>query len=414
MFAHPRQDLVAGSVVFLVAVPLCLGIAIASGMPPIAGIIAGIAGGLVAPWISRSPQSVTGPAAGLTSIVLVEVQHLGGIAPFLAAVVAAGALQLLFSVLRGGRLAALVPGAVIKGMLAAIGITIVMRQLPTLVGIVPGQGSYAAQFTPGALAIAVTSLVILVGWERTPFAKVTWLSAALVVVLVAASMAWAFGTGPQLGLAPRHFVQLPGGSPAALFAALPHPAFAALAHPATWMAAITVAIVASIETLLSLQAIDRLDPLGRTSAPDRELLAQGVANIASGLMGGLPVTAVIVRGGANIAAGGRERLSALVHGILLLVSLLVASAALNRIPLAALAAVLVHVGVKLCAPQLVRHQFRQGRIEFVPYVVTIVAILATDLLKGVLLGTLVSAALVAMGGPAARARVKADSGLSSH
>ena len=389
MFSSPRQDLVAGIVVFLVAVPLCLGIAIACGVPPISGLIAGIVGGLVTPWISKSALSVTGPAAGLTSIVLVEVAALGSLNAFLAAVIAAGALQIIFGVLRTGRFASLVPSAVIKGMLAAIGITIILKQIPVALGVTGGFGNISDQFTVGAALIAAVSLTILFGWPKTPFAKVSWLSAALVVVLVATGMGYAFASIPSLALSAKHFVDIPLGTPSELFAALPRPDFAAFAIPATWIAAATIAVVASIETLLSLQAIDRLDPLKRRSPADRELLAQGVANVTSGFFGGLPVTAVIVRGGANVAAGGRNRMAAFVHGVLLAVALLFAGQALNRIPLAALAAVLIHVGLKLCAPALFRSQYKLGMNQFLPYILTIVAIMATDLLKGVIVGIVI-------------------------
>jgi MFS superfamily sulfate permease-like transporter len=394
MFSHPRQDLVAGIVVFLVAVPLCLGIAVACGVPPISGLIAGIVGGLVTPWISRAAQSVTGPAAGLTSIVLVEVQHLGGLNYFLTAVIAAGILQIAFGLLRTGRFAALVPSAVIKGMLAAIGITIIIKQLPVAFGVVGGFGDIAAQFTPGAMLIAVVSLVIVFGWPKTPFAKVSWLSAALVVVLVATGMGFAFAAVPSLALDAKHFVQIPLGTPAELFAVLPRPDLSAFASPATWVAAVTIAVVASIETLLSLQAIDRLDPLKRHSPPDRELLAQGAANAVSGFLGGLPVTAVIVRSGANVAAGGRERMSALVHGVLLLVAVLFAGPLLNRIPLAALAAVLIQVGLNLCKPALFTSQVKLGVTQLLPFALTITAVLALDLLKGVIVGIIIGIAFV--------------------
>ena len=326
MFAYPRQDLIAGIVVFLVAVPLCLGIAVACGVPPISGLVAGIAGGLVVPFLSRAAQSVTGPAAGLTSIVLVEVAHLG-LPGFLTAVMAAGVLQVAFGVLRTGRFASLVPSAVIKGMLAAIGITIILKQIPVAFGSTGGLGTIAAQFTPGAALLTAVSLVILFGWPHTPLSKVSWLSAPLVVVVTATVLALAFAGMPALALDAKHFVQIPLGSPQELFAALPRPDFAAVALPATWVAAATIAVVASIETLLSLQAIDRLDPLKRRSAGQTAscwLRARRTCRFRDSF-GGLPVTAVIVRGGANISAGGRERLSAaLVHGLLLLVALLFA------------------------------------------------------------------------------------------
>jgi MFS superfamily sulfate permease-like transporter len=389
MFGHVKEDIVAGVVVFLVALPLCLGIAIACGVPPVSGLIAGVVGGIVVPFISRSPLSVTGPAAGLTSIVLVEVQSLGGIAPFLTAVMVAGLLQFLLGVLRSGRFSALVPSAVIKGMLAAIGITIVWKQLPVAFGASGGLGDIASQMHSGAVLIAAASLVILYGWKQTPLGKYPMLSPALIVVVVASVMAELMRGSSILALDTIHYVDVPLGGIGALYAALPRPDFGALANPATWMAGATIAIVASIETLLSLQAVDRLDPLKRHSPPDRELLAQGTANAVSGILGGLPVTAVIVRSGANVAAGGRERLSALTHGVLLLVAVLFAGTLLNKIPLASLAAVLIQVGLNLCKPALFATQVKLGATQLAPFAITIGAVLALDLLKGVIVGIFV-------------------------
>ena len=388
MFAYPRQDLVAGIVVFLVALPLCLGIAVACGVPPVSGLIAGIAGGLIVPWISRSSLSVTGPAAGLTSIVLMEVSRLGSLNLFLTAVIIAGVLQVVMGVLRMGRFSGLVPSAVIKGMLAAIGITIILKQLPIAFGASTLSG-IASGFSPGAAAIAVASLVILFGWKYTPLAKIAWLSPALIVVVLSVTMATIFAGMPDFALTTSQLVQVPLGSPAELFAGLPRPDLTGFLKPELWIAAVTIAIVASIETLLSLQAVDRLDPLRRRSPPDRELLAQGSANFVSGFLGGLPVTAVIVRSGANVAAGGRERMSALVHGLLLLLAVLFAGQFLNRIPLAALAAVLIQVGLKLCSPALFKTQWRLGMNQFLPFALTVVAIMATDLLKGVIAGIII-------------------------
>lgn len=389
MFAYPRQDIVAGIVVFLVAVPLCLGIAIACGVPPISGLVAGAAGGLIAPWISRSPLSVTGPAAGLTAIVLAEVQILGSLELFLTATLLAGLMQIAFGILRSGRFAALVPSAVIKGMLAAIGITIIWKQLPVAVGVNGGLADAVANVHPGAVAITLVSLAILYGVKRTPLGQISFLSPALVVVVVASVIAALLGDNPTLGLAADQFVSVPLGGVAALAAALPRPDLAGLTSPAVWIAAVTVAIVASIETLLSVQAVDRLDPLRRTSPPDRELLAQGAANTVSGFLGGLPVTAVIVRSGANVAAGGRERMSALVHGLLLVAAALFAGALLNRIPLACLAAVLIQVGLNLCKPALFSSQVRLGWTQFTPFALTVTAVLMLDLLKGVIIGIVV-------------------------
>lgn len=394
MFGYPKEDLVAGLVVFLVAIPLCLGIAIASGVPPVSGLVAGIVGGIVVPLISRSPLSVTGPAAGLTAIVLVEVGRMGGVPPFMATVVLAGVLQLVLGVARAGRFSTLVPSAVIKGMLAAIGITIVLRQLPVAFGSAGGLGDIVSDLHVGALTIAALSLVLLYGWKYTPMANFKLISPALVTVVVASVVAAFLKGRPGLELAAAQFVDVPLGGLGALYAALPRPDFSALAAPATWMTAVTIAVVASIETLLSVQAIDRLDPLKRHSPPDRELLAQGTANAVSGLLGGLPVTAVIVRSGANLAAGGRERLSALFHGVLILVSVLFAGALLNQIPLACLAAVLIQVGLNLCKPTLFSTQVKLGLTQFLPFLITIVAVLALDLLRGVIVGILVGIAFV--------------------
>jgi len=393
MFSHVKEDAVAGIVVFLVAVPLCLGIAIASGVPPVSGLVAGVVGGLVVPWISRSALSVSGPAAGLTSIVLVEVDQLGGVNPFLTAVVIAGVMQFVLGVLRAGRFSAMVPSAVIKGMLAAIGITIIWKQLPVAFGANGAVSDIVRQWHTGAVLIAAVSLVVLYGWKHTPLGRLKLLSPALVVVVVASVLAQ-FLRGTVPALEARHFVDVPLGGIGALWAAMPRPDFAAVANPAMWMAGATIAIVASIETLLSLQAVDRLDPLKRHSPPDRELLAQGTANAVSGLLGGLPLTAVIVRSGANVAAGARERMSAVVHGALLLVAVVFAGPLINKIPLAALAAVLIQVGLNLCKPALFATQARLGVTQLLPFGITIAAVLATDLLKGVIIGIIVGIAFV--------------------
>jgi MFS superfamily sulfate permease-like transporter len=394
MFEHPRQDVVAGIVVFLVALPLCLGIAVACGVPPVSGLVAGVVGGVVVPLISRSPLSVTGPAAGLTSVVLLEVERLGSLERFLAAVVLAGAIQFALGLLRTGKYASLVPSSVIKGMLAAIGITIVLKQLPIAVGTDGGISGMVSGFAPGPAIIAAVSLVVLHGLQHTPLARVRLLSPALAAVMVASALAVAFRGVPALALTPAQFVVVPLGGIEALAGALPRPDMAAFLARDVWIVAATIAIVASIETLLSLQAVDRLDPLQRHSPPDRELLAQGAANAVSGFLGGLPVTAVIVRSGANVAAGARERLSALVHGILLFCAVVLAGAALNLIPMACLAAVLIQVGLGLAKPSLFRAQARLGAMQFLPFALTIASVLWLDLLKGVVVGLLIGVAFV--------------------
>lgn len=386
MFSHLKEDSVAGVVVFLVALPLCLGIALASGVPPISGLIAGVVGGLVVPLISRSALSVTGPAAGLTSIVLVEVDRLGGVNAFMAAVVIGGLLQFLFGVIKAGRLSALVPSAVIKGMLAAIGITIVWRQLPVIFGSDGGLMDIPSHTHAGVMLIAAVSLVILYGWSFTPLRRYRMISPALIVVVTASGLAALLAGMPDLALDSGHFVNVPLGGVFALYGALPRPDFSVVSQTEVWIAGATIAMVASIETLLSVQAVDRLDPLKRHSPPDRELLAQGTANTISGLLGGLPVTAVIVRSGANVAAGAKERFSALLHGALLLSAVVFAGPLLNRIPLACLAAILIQVGTNLCKPALFTTQVRLGIPQLLPFAITILAVLALDLLRGVIVG----------------------------
>lgn len=393
LFRYARTDAVAGLVVFLVALPLCLGIAVACGVPPVSGLVAGIVGGIVVPLISRSPQSVTGPAAGLTSIVLMEVARLGGIGPFLTAVVIAGLLQMALGLMHAGRFASLVPSAVIKGMLAAIGLTIVWKQIPVAAGVPAGALDGVQSLHPGAALIAAVSLALLYGWTHTPLARLKLLSPALVVVTGAALLARALAA-TDLALDGTHFVAVPLGGLSGLATALPRPEWSAVARPEMWLAALTIAVVASIETLLSLQAVDRIDPLKRRSPPDRELVAQGAANTLAGLLGGLPVTSVIVRSGANVAAGGLERFSALVHGILLLIAVLFAAPLLNTIPLACLAAILIQVGLNLCKPAMFTTQVRLGHTQLLPFGLTIVAVLALDLLKGVILGIVAGIAFV--------------------
>lgn len=386
IFSNPKQDLVAGIVVFLIALPLCLGIAIACGVPPLSGLVAGVLGGVLVPLLGRAALSVSGPAAGLTSVVLAEISGLGSMGAFLTAVVIAGILQLLLGLLRAGRFSALVPSSVIKGMLAAIGITIVLKQLPVAVGVKGSLSDILGQSHPGAGLITAISLLILYGWKKTPLAKINFLPAALVVVVLGGIQASLLSLIPGWALLPQQFVDVPLGGLEGLASALPRPDASVLGSAEVWIAGLTIAVVASIETLLSVQAVDRLDPFKRHTPPDRELVAQGAANAVCGLLGGLPVTSVIVRSGANVAAGGRGRLSSIVHGLLLLLSVVFFAPLLNRIPLACLAAVLIQVGLNLCRPSMVRQQKGLGINQFLPFALTIVAVLALDLLKGVFLG----------------------------
>ncbi|RJS91637.1 SulP family inorganic anion transporter [Salinisphaera sp. Q1T1-3] len=395
------RDIRSGIVVFFVAIPLCLGIAIASGAPPLSGLIAGMVGGLVVAWASGSQLSVSGPAAGLTAIVLgvIESYGYGGL---LLATALAGVFQIALGLLRMGVIGAFVPSGVIKGMLAGIGLILIGTQIPLALG--HGASTEAGLTTPDALlagvsplavAITLVCLAILVLFE-TPWVKnrpsLSVLPAPLIAVLVGVAMslgARVFDIG--MTLSPAQHVQLPGlTGPQAFFDALQLPSFGHLTTPGIYIAAATIALVASLETLLSVEAVDEMDPLGRTSDTHRELKAQGLGNLVSGLIGGLPMTAVIVRSSANVQAGGRTRLASFIHGILLLVSVAFLAFALETIPLAALAAILLFTGYKLARPALIAAQYRAGWRRFLPFAATIVAILATDLLIGVLTGIAVA------------------------
>lgn len=403
-FATFPRDMFAGTVVFLVALPLCLGIANASGVDPIAGLLSGIIGGLVVALLSGSQLSVSGPAAGLVVIVIDGIGKLGSFPSFLLALMLAGVIQFGFGVLKTGRFAAYVPSSVIKGMLAAIGLLLIFKQVPLAAGLVgdglaadPTPGTLATAFGPmslSACAIAVLSLAILAGWEsqalrRSRLARLVQLVPAPLAVVglgIAITMlldAFAPGWTPPA----EHRVALPSlASMAALDAAFAWPEFAHIANPDVWRFALTLAIVASLETLLCLEAVDQLDPQKRRSQPDRELKAQGIGNLLAGAIGGLPITSVIVRSSANVDAGAQSRWSAVIHGALLLVSVFALTSVINLIPLACLAAILIFTGVKLAKPSLFAAVARQGGERFLPFCVTIVGVLLTDLLSGIVLG----------------------------
>ncbi|MCW7538242.1 SulP family inorganic anion transporter [Aquabacterium sp. A7-Y] len=411
IFRHLKNDLPAGTVVFLVALPLCLGIALASGVPLLAGLVSGIVGGLVIAWLSGSQLSVSGPAAGLVVIVVDAIAALGSFEAFLVAVVLAGVLQLLLGVLRAGNLGSCFPSSVIKGMLAAIGITLIMKQLPVAFGFASAKEALTrvpqdvqaidawqaalGAITEDALIVALVSLVILFVWETARIKRLPVLGkvpAPLIVVLWGVAYhALMVTADPAAALAEHQRVTLPEvDSLGSLFGQLRSPDWSALAKPELYMTAVSLAIVASLETLLSVEAADKLDPLKRVSSPNRELQAQGVGNVVAGLLGGLPITAVIVRSSANIQAGARTRLSSVVHGVLLLLSVLFLAQVLHWLPLAALAAILLQTGFKLAKPTLFVAAWKQGPAGWVPFVVTIAAILATDLLIGIFIGLICS------------------------
>ncbi len=419
-----KYDLPASIVVFLVALPLCLGIALASDAPLFSGVITGIIAGMVVSLLSGSELSVSGPAAGLTVIVAGGIQSVGGFDAFLVAVVLSGALQLAMGFLRAGALASLFPLSVIKGMLVAIGITIILKQIPHALGGFGafesemdfvnwfGEGSTVKQILlavvnlkGSALTIALVSMALLLAWE-TKFIKankfLSRVPGPLVAVILGAVLNQIFYTGwPSLALhaANGHLVQLPVlSSPSAVLGELRFPEWSAITSYGVWVLAFTLAAVGSIETLLCIESTDRIDPLKRVSNPNRELLAQGTGNILAGLIGGIPMTSVIVRSSANIYAGARSRISGFLHGAFLLISVLSLSAFLNYIPLASLAAVLIIVGYKLASPALFKKMWKGGLDQFVPFIVTVIAILSTDLLKGVFIGAIVGLIFVLRAG----------------
>ena len=385
LFQHAGADIPAALVVFLVALPLCLGVALASNAPLFAGIIAGAVGGIIIGSLSGSSLSVSGPAAGLTAIVAVAIGKLPAYEAFALAVVIAGILQIVFGSLKAGILGDYIPNSVIRGMLAAIGLILIFKQFPHLAGLKKG-------FAPAALLIGLVSVGILLLWDL-PFFKsrkiFRYIPGPLVVVAAGIGMSAAFQqSGDLFSLAPHHLVNLPVLGDTGDWKNFFHwPQWQYLANYQVWTTALTIALVASLETLLSIEAIDKLDPYNRSTPTNRELKAQGVGNLVSGLLGGLPVTSVIVRSSANLAAGARTRLSTILHGTLLFLSVMLIPGWLNAIPLSALAAILVMTGYKLAKPTLFREFHRRGWDQFIPFVATIVAILLTDLLIGILIGT---------------------------
>lgn len=389
------KDALSGLVVFLVALPLCLGIALASGAPILSGILAGIVGGIVVGFLSGSHISVAGPAAGLTAVILVQLEQLGGnYAAFLLCIIFAGGLQILFGLFKLGFFANYIPNNVILGLLAAIGVILIATQIPYLLGL--GNFSWRElwidqginpniQLDDGAMAIGLLSVVVILVWDKTPLKKLV-LPSALIAVLVAAVLnyvltylqsPWAIQT--------ENLIQLPNLLNATESAFI-FPDWSALTNPLIYTGAITLAVVASLETLLNLEAADKLDPHKRASPPNRELWAQGTGNIISGLIGGMPITSVIVRSSVNANTGARSKCSTIIHGILLLLAVLFFVPLMNMIPLSALAAILILTGFKLTHPSLFKKLYQQGWTQFIPFMITLVAILLTDLLVGILIG----------------------------
>lgn len=400
-FSNLRNDLPSGIIVFLVAMPLCLGIALASGAPLFSGIIAGIVGGTVVALLSGSPLGVSGPAAGLAVIVLSSIQELGSYEIFLLAVVLAGVIQLILSVLKAGIIGYYFPSSVIKGMLSGIGIIIILKQIPHAIGYTKNAGlsiydpALILDFiNPGVVTITLVSMAILLLWEQ-PFMKkipaFKVIQGPLVAVVAGILLHLLFMNSSNFMLQTSQVVNIPvPGSMADFFGQFTFPDFSQLMNSQVYIVAVTLAVVASLETLLCVEATDKLDPQKRVTPTNRELAAQGAGNMISGLIGGLPITQVIVRSSANIQSGGRTKASAFFHGILLLVSAMFIPNVLNLIPLGSLAAILFVVGYKLAKPALFAEMHSKGQEQFVPFIVTILGIVFTDLLLGIGLGLMVA------------------------
>ncbi|CAG9933090.1 SulP family inorganic anion transporter [Candidatus Nitrotoga arctica] len=411
-FRHLKDDLPAGIVVFLVALPLCLGVALASGAPLFAGLIAGMVGGLILAWLSGSQLSISGPAAGLTVIIYNAIETLGSFQGFLVAVVIAGIMQLIAGFLKAGIIGAFFPSSVIKGMLAAIGLILIIKQIPHATGYnenFEGPLAYKNEdvhefFLPifdafssishGVILITTVALLILLIWERPWFKNQKFfklIPGPLVAVIWGvlynlAAERWA----PDWAVSAIHIVNVPVSNDVSEFLNnFTFPDYSFWTNPQVYLIAATLAIIGSLETLLSLEAVDKLDPLKRTSPTNRELKAQGVGNIISGLIGGLPITAVIVRSASNIAAGGKTPLSCFIHGLCILLSVMFFAKYINYVPLGCLSAILLHIGFKLAKPKLFKEFYRKGLSQLLPFIITIIAILTTDLLIGMSIGMVV-------------------------
>lgn len=407
-----KTDILSGLVVFLVALPLCLGIALASGAPLFAGIISGVIGGIVVGLLSHSQLSVTGPAAGLTAIVLTAIIGLGSYETFLLAVVIAGAIQIILGFAKAGTISNYLPSNVIEGMLTAIGVIIIMKQLPHAIGYdadnegdfffiekSTGHNTFSAVIDAinyshlGAIIITLISMGILIAWNNVKALKnLKTVPGALVAVIMGVVINEVFkATGSNLAIGQEHLVKLP--VPASFndfIGQFATPDFTKITNANVWITGITIAAVASIETLLCIEAADKMDTLKRFTNTNTELKAQGVGNMLSGLIGGIPMTSVIVRTSANINSGGKTKISAVAHGVFLLIAVLTIPAILNKIPLACLAAILILIGYKLASPTVFKHMWQHGKYQFVPFIATVVAVVFTDLLKGVGVGLMVS------------------------
>ncbi len=417
LYSHLGDNLSASIVILLVALPLCVGIALASGAPVFSGIIAGIIGGIVVGQLSGSQLSVSGPAAGLTIVVSSMLLRLGSYETFLLAVLIAGLFQILFGFLKAGIIGDYIPNAVIKGMLAAIGIILMMKQIPHLIGYdadFEGDETFlqsdqnntittiltaANSVTPMAVLIGSVSIVLLVLWEKIRKKDQDWIHfvpGPLIVVFISIALNKYGSVILNMPiLEEKHLVALPVAKNAEQFVSFfTFPNFSAINNVQVWLAGLTLAIIASLETLLGIEAVDKLDPLKRISPSNRELKAQGIGNIVSGLVGGLPITSVIVRSSANVSAGGKTKQASIFHGFLLLICVAFIPALLNWIPLSAIAAILIVTGYKLAKVSLFKEFYSKGLPQFIPFCITIIAILFSDLLVGISIGLIVSTVFI--------------------
>jgi MFS superfamily sulfate permease-like transporter len=418
LFANLKSDFAAGLVVFLVALPLCLGIALASGAPLFAGIISGVVGGIVVGFLSNSHLSVSGPAAGLTAIVLTAITDLGTFNSFLLAVLIAGVFQLVLGFIKAGSISNYFPTNVIEGMLAGIGVIIFLKQIPHAIGYdndfegdeaflqSDGENTFSELFKifdfiqMGSLIITIVSLAILISWTKVDFLKkIKLVPAALIAVIVGILLNHFFiVSGSSLAIGSEHLVNLPVPQSFDEFKNIfVFPDFSAVTNSKVWIVAMTIAVVASIETLLCIEAADRMDSHKRYTDTNIELKAQGIGNILSSFLGGLPMTSVVVRTSANNNAGAKSKMSAIIHGVLLLVSVLAIPTLLNKIPLATLASILLLVGYKLANPKIIMHFWEKGKYQFIPFIATFIGVVFTDLLKGVALGIIISVVFVLKG-----------------
>jgi len=415
LLSNLKHDLPASVVVFFVALPLCLGIALASGAPLFSGLIAGIIGGIVVGSLSGSQVGVSGPAAGLAAIVLTAIGDLGGFQNFLLAVVLGGLIQLLFGILRAGIIGYYFPSSVIKGMLTGIGIIIILKQIPHFFGYESPEGDFSffqhngentfsgifnalKYISPGATLIAFLSLAILLLWSNVLSKKARifeLIQGPLVAVAVGILFVVITSDNAYWAIQSQQLVSVPVPENINSFIGqFSFPNFGVIGNPQIWITAFTIALVASLETLLCVEATDKLDPEKRVTPTNRELIAQGTGNFISGLIGGLPVTQVIVRSSANIQSGGKTKMAAIIHGFLLLISVLLIPVLLNQIPLSVLAAILLIVGYKLAKPSLFVTMYQLGWKQSVPFVVTVLGIVFTDLLIGIGLGLLVGIVVI--------------------